>query len=92
MHLVVCIKQVLDSAQIGIHPVTNTIMHQGVPTAINPHASRGLHRALAGSSRSQSPGELTCYALSKVPKYPRLPAAISLHHFSALSEEAPASS
>ncbi|WP_164841763.1 hypothetical protein [Sinorhizobium meliloti] len=42
MHLVVCIKQVPDPAQIGIHPVTNTIMHQGVPTAINPHASRAF--------------------------------------------------
>ncbi|MGH0347944.1 hypothetical protein NKY44_29835 [Sinorhizobium meliloti] len=40
MHLVVCIKQVPDPAQIGIDPVTNTIMHQGVPTAINPHASK----------------------------------------------------
>ncbi|AEG57937.1 hypothetical protein NKZ03_30410 [Sinorhizobium meliloti] len=51
MHLVVCIKQVPDSAQIRVHPVTNTIMRQGVPTIINPRASWGLHRALAGSSR-----------------------------------------
>ncbi|WP_411756356.1 hypothetical protein [Sinorhizobium meliloti] len=51
MHLVVCIKQVPDSAQIRVHPVTNTIMRQGVPTTINPRASWGLHRALAGSSR-----------------------------------------
>ncbi|MDW9998990.1 nitrogen fixation protein FixA, partial [Sinorhizobium meliloti] len=36
MHLVVCIKQVPDSAQIRVHPVTNTIMRQGVPTIINP--------------------------------------------------------
>ncbi|RVG91427.1 hypothetical protein CN210_34445 [Sinorhizobium meliloti] len=69
MHLVVCIKQVPDSAQIRIHPVTNTIMHQGVPTVINPHASRGLHRALAGRSRSQPPGQLRCTALSKVPAF-----------------------
>ncbi|MFM2406450.1 MAG: hypothetical protein RL223_4330 [Pseudomonadota bacterium] len=26
MHIVVCIKQVPDSAQIRVHPVTNTIM------------------------------------------------------------------
>ncbi len=66
MHLVVCIKQVPDFCA-NRHPVTNTIMHQGVPTATNPHASSGLHRALAGSSRGQPPGELTCSALSKVP-------------------------
>ncbi|MDW9807201.1 hypothetical protein GOA91_30860 [Sinorhizobium meliloti] len=82
MHLVVCIEQVPDSAQIRVHPVTNTIMHQGVPTAINPHASRGLHRALAGSSRSQPPGELTCSALSKVP-------AIATAEFSAPSLQRP---
>ena len=29
MHIVVCIKQVPDSAQIRVHPVTNTIMRQG---------------------------------------------------------------
>ncbi|AEG07077.1 hypothetical protein GOB07_30720 [Sinorhizobium meliloti] len=90
MHLVVCIKQVPDSAQIRVHPVTNTIMHQGVPTVINAHASRSLHRALAGSLRSQPPGELTCSALSKVPALPLRHSP--LHHFSALSEEAPTSS
>ena len=37
MHIVVCIKQVPDSAQIRVHPVTNTIMRQGVPTIINPY-------------------------------------------------------
>ena len=37
MHFVVCIKQVPDSAQIRVHPVTNTIMRQGVPTIINPY-------------------------------------------------------
>ncbi|MGF6969259.1 hypothetical protein OKW43_006354 [Paraburkholderia sp. WC7.3g] len=30
MHIVVCIKQVPDSSQVRVHPVTNTIMHQSV--------------------------------------------------------------
>ncbi len=46
MHLVVCIKQVPDSAQIRVHPVTNTIMRQGVPTIINPYDLFALEEAL----------------------------------------------
>ncbi len=46
MHVVVCIKQVPDSAQIRVHPVTNTIMRQGVPTIINPFDLFALEEAL----------------------------------------------
>jgi electron transfer flavoprotein beta subunit len=46
MHFVVCIKQVPDSAQIRVHPVTNTIMRQGVPTIINPYDLFSLEEAL----------------------------------------------
>ncbi len=45
MHSVVCIKQVPDSAQIRVHPVTNTIMRQGVPTIINPYDLFALEEA-----------------------------------------------
>jgi electron transfer flavoprotein beta subunit len=46
MHIVVCIKQVPDSAQIRVHPVMNTIMRQGVPTIINPYDLFALEEAL----------------------------------------------
>lgn len=46
MHIVVSIKQVPDSAQIRVHPVTNTIMRQGVPTIINPYDLFALEEAL----------------------------------------------
>jgi len=46
MHIVVCIKQVPDSAQIRVHPVTNTIMRQGVPTIINPYDLYSLEEAM----------------------------------------------
>jgi electron transfer flavoprotein beta subunit len=46
MHSVVCIKQVPDSAQIRVHPVTNTIMRQGVPAIINPYDLFALEEAL----------------------------------------------
>ena len=46
MHAIVCIKQVPDSGQIRVHPVTNTIMRQGVPTIINPYDLFALEEAL----------------------------------------------
>ena len=46
MHIVVCIKQVPDSAQIRVHPVTNTIMRQGVPAMVNPYDLFALEEAL----------------------------------------------
>ncbi|HET7868656.1 MAG TPA: electron transfer flavoprotein subunit beta/FixA family protein [Burkholderiaceae bacterium] len=46
MHIVVCIKQVPDSAQIRVHPVTNTIMRQGVPAIVNPFDLFALEEAL----------------------------------------------
>ena len=57
MHIVVCIKQVPDSAQIRVHPVTNTIMRQGVPTIINPYDLFSLETALR--LRDQHGGEVT---------------------------------
>lgn len=57
MHCIVCIKQVPDSAQIRVHPVTNTIMRQGVPTIINPYDLFALEAALR--LRDQFGGEIT---------------------------------
>lgn len=57
MHIVVCIKQVPDSAQIRVHPVTNTIMRQGVPTIINPYDLFALEEALR--VRDRHGGEIT---------------------------------
>ena len=57
MHFVVCIKQVPDSAQIRVHPVTNTIMRQGVPTIINPYDLFALEEALR--LRDKLGGEVT---------------------------------
>ncbi|WP_036263292.1 electron transfer flavoprotein subunit beta/FixA family protein [Methylocapsa aurea] len=57
MHIVVCIKQVPDSAQIRVHPVTNTIMRQGVPTIINPYDLFSLEEALR--LRDRHGGEVT---------------------------------
>ncbi|MBC7103306.1 MAG: electron transfer flavoprotein subunit beta/FixA family protein [Parvibaculum sp.] len=57
MHIVVCMKQVPDSAQIRVHPVTNTIMRQGVPTIINPYDLFALEEAMR--LRDRFGGEVT---------------------------------
>jgi electron transfer flavoprotein beta subunit len=57
MRIVVCIKQVPDSAQIRVHPVTNTIMRQGVPAIINPYDLFALEQALV--LRDRLGGEVT---------------------------------
>jgi electron transfer flavoprotein beta subunit len=57
MHIVVCIKQVPDSTQIRVHPVTNTIMRQGVPSIINPYDLFALEEALR--LRDRHGGEVT---------------------------------
>lgn len=57
MHWLVTLKQVPDSAQIRVHPVTNTIMRQGVPSIINPYDLFALEQALA--LRDRFGGEVT---------------------------------
>jgi len=61
MHIVVCIKQVPDSAQIRVHPVTNTIMRQGVPTIINPYDLFAVEEALR--LRDKFGGEVTALTM-----------------------------
>jgi electron transfer flavoprotein beta subunit len=61
MHIVVAIKQVPDSAQIRVHPVTNTIMRQGVPTIINPYDLFSLEEALR--LRDRFGGEVTVLSM-----------------------------
>lgn len=46
MHAVVCVKQVPDSREIRIDPVTNTLVRQGVPAIVNYYDLHGLEAAL----------------------------------------------
>ena len=47
MKIVVCIKQVPDTAEVKIDPKTNTLIRDGVPSIINPDDKAGF-----GSSTS----------------------------------------
>ncbi|MDD2563212.1 MAG: electron transfer flavoprotein subunit beta/FixA family protein [Salinivirgaceae bacterium] len=47
MNIVVCIKQVPDTTEIKINPVTGTLIRDGVPSIINPDDKAGLELALS---------------------------------------------
>lgn len=46
MEMVVCIKQVPDTTEVKIDPVTNTLVRQGVPSIVNPFDKNALEAAL----------------------------------------------
>jgi len=47
MKIIVCIKQVPDTNEVKLDPVTNTLIRDGVPSIINPDDKAGLEAALA---------------------------------------------
>ncbi len=47
MKIVVCIKQVPDTTEIKINPVTGTMIRDGVPSIMNPDDKGGLEMALS---------------------------------------------
>lgn len=46
MNIVVCIKQVPDTTEVKIDPVTNTLVRTGVPSIANPYDLYALELAL----------------------------------------------
>lgn len=46
MKIVVCIKQVPDTHEVRIDPVTGTLVREGVPSIMNPDDKAGLEAAL----------------------------------------------
>jgi len=46
MKIIVCIKQVPDTTEIKINPVTGTMIRDGVPSIMNPDDKGGLEMAL----------------------------------------------
>ena len=46
MKIVVCIKQVPDTTEIKLDPVTGTLIRDGVPSIMNPDDKAGLEEAL----------------------------------------------
>ncbi len=52
MNIIVCIKQVPDSAQVKIDPQTGSLIRAGVPSILNPHDHFALEKALAIKART----------------------------------------
>lgn len=46
MNIVVCVKQVPDTTEIKIDPVTNTLIRAGVPSIVNPFDAYALEMAV----------------------------------------------
>lgn len=75
MHIVVCIKQVPDSTHIRVHPVTNTIMRQGVPAIINPYDLFAIEEALR--LKDKHGGRVTVITMGPPQAEPALRKALS---------------
>ena len=78
MHIVVCIKQVPDSTHIRVHPVTNTIMRQGVPAIINPYDLFAIEEALR--LKDKHGGRVTVITMGPPQAEPALRKALSFRH------------
>ena len=46
MEIIVCVKQVPDTTEVKIDPVTNTLIRQGVPSVVNPFDKNAVEAAL----------------------------------------------
>lgn len=57
MNIVVCIKQVPDTNEVKIDPVTGTLIREGVPSIINPDDKNALEEAL--TLRDKYDGKVT---------------------------------
>ncbi|MDR2189098.1 MAG: electron transfer flavoprotein subunit beta/FixA family protein [Azonexus sp.] len=75
MNIVVCIKQVPDSTHIRVHPVTNTIMRQGVPAIINPYDLFAIEEALR--LRDAHGGKVTVMTMGPPPAAAALKKALA---------------
>ena len=58
MNILVCIKQVPDTAEIKIDPVTNTLIRAGVPSIVNPFDAYALE--IAARIKDQTHGYENC--------------------------------
>lgn len=46
MNIIICIKQVPDTAEVRINPETNTLIREGVPSIINPYDMHAIEAGL----------------------------------------------
>lgn len=54
MKIIVCVKQVPDTTEVRLDPVTGTLIREGIPSIINPDDKAGLEAALRLKDRYEA--------------------------------------
>ncbi len=76
MKIVVCIKQVPDTAEVRINPETNTLIRDGVPSIINPYDMHAIEAGL--QIREKAGGSVTAITMGPPQAEASLRDAISM--------------
>lgn len=76
MRIIVCIKQVPDTAEVRINPETNTLIRDGVPSIINPYDMHALEAGL--QIRERAGGRVTALTMGPPQAEAALREALSL--------------
>lgn len=76
MKIIVCIKQVPDTAEVRINPETNTLMREGVPSIINPYDMHAIEAGL--QIKEKAGGSLTVITMGPPQAETALRDAISM--------------
>jgi electron transfer flavoprotein alpha/beta subunit len=74
--IVVCIKQVPDTAEVRINPETNTLIRDGVPSIINPYDMHAIEAGL--QVREKAGGSVTAITMGPPQAEASLREAISM--------------
>lgn len=76
MNIIVCVKQVPDTAEVRINPETNTLIREGVPSIINPYDLHAIEAAL--QIREKAGGKVTVITMGPPQAEDALREAISM--------------
>jgi electron transfer flavoprotein beta subunit len=76
MRIIVCIKQVPDTAEVRINPETNTLIRDGVPSIINPYDTHAIEAGL--QVREKTGGTVTVVTMGPPQAETALREAISM--------------
>jgi electron transfer flavoprotein alpha/beta subunit len=76
MRIIVCIKQVPDTAEVRINPETNTLIRDGVPSIINPYDTHAIEAGL--QIREKAGGSVTVLTMGPPQAEEALKEAISM--------------
>jgi len=76
MKVIVCVKQVPDTAEVRINPETNTLIRDGVPSIINPYDMHAIEAGL--QIREKAGGKVTVVTMGPPQAETALREAISM--------------